>query len=71
MEKMRPAACIAAQRAAGTETLNRGSVVLATNTWSFTDIGGSAYRLQVITTWKTTKNKTRTDTLEMGVPCLT
>jgi len=70
LEKMRPAACIAAQRVAGTETLSRGSQQLAVNNWSFIDIGSSSYRLRVITTWKTTQNKTRTDTLEMGVPCL-
>ena len=70
LEKMRPAACIAAQRVAGTETLRRGSQQLAVNNWSFIDLGSSAYRLQVITTWQTTQNKTRTDTLEMGVPCL-
>jgi prepilin-type N-terminal cleavage/methylation domain-containing protein len=71
MEKMRPAACIAGQRVAGTDTLRRGSQWIAINSWSYIDMGNSAYRLQVITTWQTTRNKTRTDTLEMGVPCLT
>lgn len=71
MEKMRPAACIAAQRVGGAETLRRGSAVIAVNNYSFIDLGGSAYRLQVISTWRTTKTSTRTDTLEMGVPCLT
>jgi len=71
MEKMRPAACIAAQRVAGQDTLFRGSSWIATNKWSFSDLGNSQYRLQVITKWKTTKASMRTDTLEMGVPCLT
>lgn len=71
MEKMRPAACIAAQRVAGQDTLMRGSQWVAINKWSFIDLGGSAYRLRVITKWQTTNNRTRTDTLEMGVPCLT
>lgn len=71
MERMRPAACIDAQRVAGSDTLRRGSQVIAINNWTFIDLGKSAYRLRVITTWSTTKNRTRADTLEMGIPCLT
>jgi prepilin-type N-terminal cleavage/methylation domain-containing protein len=71
MEKMRPAACIAGQRVGGSDTLSRGGQWIAINNWSYVDMGSSAYRLQVITRWQTTRNKTRTDTLEMGVPCLT
>jgi Tfp pilus assembly protein PilV len=71
MEKMRPAACIAAQRVAGSDTLRRGSVVIAINRYEFIDMGSSSYRLRVISTWPATKNRTRTDTLEMGVPCQT
>lgn len=71
MEKMRPAACIAAQRVAGEDTLMRGGRWVAINRWSYINLGGSAYRLRVITRWQTTNNRTRTDTLEMGVPCLT
>jgi len=56
---------------AGQDTLFRGSSWIATNKWSFSDLGNSQYRLQVITKWKTTKAATRTDTLEMGIPCLT
>ena len=71
MEKMRPAACIAGQRVAGEDTLRRGGRWVAINKWSYIDLGGSAYRLRVITRWQTVQNRTRTDTLEMGVPCLT
>jgi prepilin-type N-terminal cleavage/methylation domain-containing protein len=71
MEKMRPAACIAAQRVAGSDTLRRGSVVIAVNRYEFIDMGSSSYRLRVISTWPATMNRTRTDTLEMGVPCQT
>ena len=71
LERMRLAACIPAQRVAGVDSLRRGSRVAAVNAWSFTDLGNSAYLLRVITTWPTVRNSQRTDTLEMGVPCLT
>ena len=71
MEKMRPAACITAQRVGGTDTLSRGGQWIAINDWSYIDLGSSAYRLRVITTWETARNRSRVDTLEMGVPCLT
>lgn len=71
MEKMRPSACIAGQRIPGQDTLYRGGQWVAINRWSYIDLGSSSYRLQVITRWQTTKNRTRTDTLEMGIPCLT
>ena len=71
MEKMRPAACNAGQRVNGTDTLYRGSNWVSINSWSFTDEGNSYYHLRVVTRSKTIKNQTRTDTLEMGVPCVT
>ena len=71
MERLRPAACIAAQRVGGTETLSRGSTVVATNTWTFTNGSGQTFRIQVITTYLTVKNRSRTDTLETSVSCLT
>ncbi len=71
MEKMRTAACIDAQRTAGTDTLYRGGSLIATNTWSYTALGNSYYRLSVITRWETVKNNLRSDTLEAGVPCRT
>jgi Tfp pilus assembly protein PilV len=71
MEMMRTAACITGQRNAGVDTLYRGSAMLAYNTWSYTALPSESYRLQVITTWETTKNKMKSDTLEQGVPCRT
>ena len=71
MEKMRPAACIAAQRVGGVDSLRRGSALIAVNTYRFIDMGNSSYSLQVISKWETAQNRMRTDTLEMGVPCLT
>lgn len=71
MERLRPAACIDAQRVAGSDTLYRGSTWVATNAWTFTDLGTKTYRLRVITTYKTTKNHTRADTMETLIPCQT
>ena len=71
MERLRPAACIAAQRVNGSESLYRGSASVATNSWAFTDAGNSTIRIQVITTYATIKNRTHTDTLETAVTCLT
>ncbi len=71
MEQLRPAACIAAQRVPGTDTLYRGSNWVASNTWTFVDEGNSYYHLRVVTTYKTDGFKTRVDTMEAGVPCLT
>ena len=71
MEQLRPAACIAAQRVGGTDTLYRGSNWVASNTWSFVDEGNSYYRLRIVTTYLTDPFKTRVDTMEAGVPCLT
>ena len=69
-ERMRPAACIPAQRVDGTDTLYTGSNWVATNTWAFVDEGNLYYRVRVVTLYKTIKNQLRVDTLEMGVTCL-
>jgi prepilin-type N-terminal cleavage/methylation domain-containing protein len=71
MERLRPAACIATQRVAGADTLYRGSTWVAINNWTFTDAGSKTYRVRVVTTYKTTKNRTRADTLETAIPCQT
>lgn len=71
MEKMRPAACIDAQRTGGTDTLYRGTAMIATNTWSYADMGNGSWRLRVITGWETTNNRIKSDTLEAAVPCRT
>jgi prepilin-type N-terminal cleavage/methylation domain-containing protein len=70
MELLRPAACIAAQRTDGTDTLYRGSNWVAINTWNWTNQGNQYFRARIVTTYKTVKNRVRTDTLEVGVPCL-
>src|SRR5262245_22036958 len=69
MERSRIAACIPAQRVGGSESLMRGGSWVAINNWTFTDAGNSTYRVRVITTSKTIKNKVHTDTLETAVTC--
>ena len=69
MERLRPAACIDAQRVSGGENLLRGSNVVATNTWRFTAVATRTWRIDLTTTYKTTKNRTRTERLESIVLC--
>lgn len=71
LERMRVAACIDAQRVNGSETLSRGSTVVSTNTWTFTDLGNQNYRLKVTSTYKTTQNKMRSDSTETTISCNT
>lgn len=69
LERLRPAACIDAQRVAGTDTLYRGSNWVAINRWSFTDAGNGNYRLKIVTTSKTIKDRMRADSTETTIPC--
>jgi prepilin-type N-terminal cleavage/methylation domain-containing protein len=69
LERLRPATCIAAQRVNGSDTLYRGSTWVAINTWTFTDAGNNNFRLKIVTTAKTIKNRTRNDSTETTIPC--
>jgi len=71
MERARPAACIPAQRVNGSETLLRGSQVVARIAWTFTDAGNQSIRLRVVTDYVVSANRIRTDTMETQVVCLT
>ena len=71
MEQLRPAACIAAQRVAGTETLYRGSTAVARNAWAFTTLDANHQRVRILTQYTTGNNRSRTDTLEVEVTCAT
>lgn len=71
MERLRPRACIAAQRTAGADTLWRGGSWVAITNWTWTDMGNSYYQARLITVTKTQQYRTRTDTMEMGVICRT
>lgn len=69
LERQRIAACIAAQRVNGQDTLYRGSNWVAVNTWTYTDAGNQNYRLKIVTTYKTIKNRVRSDSTETTIPC--
>jgi hypothetical protein len=56
----------------GGENLLRGSVVSATNTWTFTAVvagGTSFWKINLTTTYRTVQNRTRTERMESTVIC--
>src|SRR6266487_5707782 len=57
------------QRLPGQDTLYRGSTWVAINRWAFTDAGNQNYRLKIVTTYKTIKNRVRSDSTETTIPC--
>jgi prepilin-type N-terminal cleavage/methylation domain-containing protein len=71
MERLRTAACIPAQRLPGAENLMRGSTTVASNIWRFTLVVGSTntWRIDLTTTYKTVKNRSRTERMETIVLC--
>jgi prepilin-type N-terminal cleavage/methylation domain-containing protein len=71
VERMRIAACVNAQRVNGQDTLYRGSNWVSINTWTFTDLGNLNYRLKVVSTYKTIKNRVRRDSTETTITCNT
>lgn len=73
LERLRPAACIAAQRVPGSEPLYRGSRQVARNTWAFTlvDAKANTVRVRILTDYVTAANRARTDTLEAEITCVT
>jgi Tfp pilus assembly protein PilV len=71
LERMHVAACIAAQRVNGADTLYRGSNWVSINTWTFTDLGNLNYRLKIVSLYKTQQDKTRSDSTETTISCNT
>jgi Tfp pilus assembly protein PilV len=71
LERMRIAACVVAQRVNGADTLFRGSTWVSINNWTFTDAGNQNYRLKVVSTYKTVKNRVRRDSTETTITCNT
>ena len=71
LERMRIAACVPAQRVPGADTLYRGSTWVSINTWAFTDAGNQNYRLKIVSTYKTEKNRVRRDSTETTITCNT
>lgn len=68
VEQLRRTACTS--RAPGADDLYRGSTRVAWSQWHFVDAGRQTYRLLLTTTYITTGNRLRTDTLETAVSCL-
>jgi len=69
LERMRVAACVAGQRANGSDTLYRGTTWVALNNWTFTDAGNRNFRLKIVSIYKTDQNKTRRDSSETTISC--
>ncbi|HEY3220522.1 MAG TPA: prepilin-type N-terminal cleavage/methylation domain-containing protein [Gemmatimonadales bacterium] len=69
LERMRVAACVAAQRQNGSDTLYRGSTWVSTNTWTYTDLGNQNYRLKIVSAYKAVKNRIRRDSTETTITC--
>jgi prepilin-type N-terminal cleavage/methylation domain-containing protein len=76
LERLRPAACIPAQRVDGSEILYRGSAAVATNTWRFIVVNtaappaAAAIQIRLTTTYVTSQGKTRAEITETAVSCL-
>jgi prepilin-type N-terminal cleavage/methylation domain-containing protein len=71
VERMRIAACIDVQRTNGQDTLYRGSQWVAINRWTFSDLGNLNYRLKNVSTYRTVKNRVRSDSTETTISCNT
>jgi hypothetical protein len=57
--------------APGTDTLYRGSNWVAFNTWTVTPVAGQTqnFRIKVVSTYKTTRNLVRRDSMETTFSC--
>ncbi|HYT72387.1 MAG TPA: prepilin-type N-terminal cleavage/methylation domain-containing protein [Gemmatimonadales bacterium] len=68
MEKLRVTGCTS--QSAGSEDLFRGSQKVATSSWSFVNLGNSAWRVVIVTRYLTTQNRWRSDTAETQISCI-
>ena len=73
LERLRVTACDAAQRTDGSETLTRGGVPVATNTWRFTDASVPgvtvAWKVVLSVEYTTVRDRKRTEYMETIVLC--
>src|ERR1700704_3072081 len=67
-ERLRVSGCT--NQAAGADTLKRGSTWVAINTWTFSNVATSTWRVVLQNTYKTLKNQTKTDVMETSISCL-
>jgi prepilin-type N-terminal cleavage/methylation domain-containing protein len=71
LEQLRPAACITTQRSNGADTTSIVGSAQVINSWSFIDAGNNSYRIRLVTSYMTGPGKSRSDTLEAMVVCIT
>jgi type IV pilus assembly protein PilV len=75
MERLRINACTVGLRVNGAENLVRGSTVIASNVWRYTAVANvtagapTSWRIDLTTTYKTIKNRSRTERSETYVVC--
>jgi prepilin-type N-terminal cleavage/methylation domain-containing protein len=68
MERLRVTGCT--NQAGGADTLMRGSAWIAINTWTFTNVATSTWRILLLNQYKTQQGKTKTETMETSISCL-
>ncbi|HEV2671327.1 MAG TPA: prepilin-type N-terminal cleavage/methylation domain-containing protein [Gemmatimonadales bacterium] len=68
IEQLRNSACTS--QAAGTDTLSRGSTWVAINTWNWTALTQSTWKVTLAVRYKTAQGRTRTEQMETGISCL-
>lgn len=68
LERLRASGCTS--QTAGADTLKRGTTWVAINNWSFTNPGNSTWRVLLTSQYKTIKNQTRIDRVEITISCL-
>lgn len=69
LELLRAAACRGGPAPDGTAELRRGSVVLATTTWTSRVVAAGHIGIRVVTRYTVTARRARSDTLETVVVC--
>ena len=68
LERLRLTGC--ASQVAGADTLRRGSAWVAINSWTFTNVATSTWRIVLTSTYKTQQNKTKIEKMETSISCL-
>jgi Tfp pilus assembly protein PilV len=70
MERLRVAVCTPLLRVDGVDTLYRGSNWVSINRWTHTLAdANNNWRIRVVSTYRTTQNKVRSDSTETTIPC--
>jgi type IV pilus modification protein PilV len=68
IERLRANACAA--RSAGSDTLYRSGNWVAINSWTWTSLSNSGWKIALALTYKTAPGKTRTESMETEVSCV-